>query len=69
MIETIEGEHSNNMDELLNYLIKKQEWRYKLWVANGGTKGKEEMSKQDLKMSEDYRRMYEAARFYRKLAE
>ena len=69
MIETIEGEHSNNMDELLNYLIRKHESRYELWVANGGTKGKEEMSKQDLKMSEDYRRMYEAARFYRKLAE
>ena len=67
MIETIEDNHSWNMDELLSYLLREKEQRYSLWAAN--EERNPERAKREKQMSEHYQRMYEAARFYRKAPE
>ena len=63
MIETIEGNHSYNLDELLNYLLREKESRLELSVAN--TRSNPAQSNRELAMADHYRRFYDAARHYR----
>ena len=65
-IETAGGDHSGNMDELLDYLRREEKTRRELAAANFNN---EDRSKRELAMAEHYRHMYEAAQFYRKNAE
>ena len=64
MIETIEGDHSFNMDELLTYLLKAKNSQHDLSVANMELKPAQ--SKRHSAMELHYRRMYEAALHYRR---
>lgn len=62
MIETVDGEHSNNFDELLNYLDREMKSRRELAGAN--FKNKERFD-HEMKMADHYRRFYQAAIHYR----
>lgn len=62
MIETADGEHSSNFDELLNYLDREMKSRRELAIANCKN---EERSNNEMKMADHYRRFYQAAMHYR----
>lgn len=63
-IETVEGDHSFNFDELLTQLSSRAD-QYKEMAADNWNKA----IATDYKEAEaHYRRMYEAARFYRQQA-
>ena len=62
-IETVENNHSFNMDELLTYLLREAENRRKLAVANMRTNP--ERSERESAMETHYRRFYQAAIHYR----
>jgi len=62
VIETVQDNHSYNMDELLSYLLREMESRDSLAAANIKNNDR---YKREMKMSTHYRRMYEAAKFYR----
>lgn len=62
--KTIEDDHSHNMDELLTYLCQEQDSRKSLSIANLTLNP--DRSKSEQVASEGYRRMYLAARHYRK---
>ena len=64
MIKTIDGDHSHNMDELLTYLLQEQDSRHGFSIAN--LQLNPDRSKSEQAASDNYRRMYLAARHYRK---
>jgi hypothetical protein len=67
MIETEDGNHSYNMDELLTYLRNEAKSRHDLAVCNCVVNP--ELSSRDSAMEINYMRMYEAAIYYRKHAD
>ena len=64
MIETEEGNHSLNMDELLTYLVREKRNRIDLAIANARDVDR---SQREQAMADHYQRMYDAAAHYRKL--
>lgn len=64
MIETFEGNHSANMDELLTYLDRESRNRIELAIANYR---RPDQADREMSMAVHYKRMYDAARHYRKL--
>ncbi len=61
MIKTIEGNHKQNMKELIDYLLREKESRWELSISNSRNK---ERAEREQAMCDNYRRFAEAAIFY-----
>lgn len=66
MIVTTDGEHSENFDELFDYLCREHMSRKELAGANSRNK---ERFAHEMKMADHYRRFYEAAIHFRNTQE
>ena len=66
MINTCEGNHTQNFDELLDYLQREMNARSDLAIAN--LVSNPEQSARERKMEAHYRRMHEAAKAYQAAA-
>ena len=61
MINTIEGDHQQNIKELLDYLLREKDIRDNLAIAN--FKDKQRSAKEQA-MAENYRRFADAVMYY-----
>lgn len=65
MIHTVDDDHSNNFDELLDYLCRERVARHEIAAANVRN---EDQYKREMAMADHYARFYQAAIHYRDAA-